>query len=90
MKSYKEFNKLLEGFANKLRSGKVPVGEYRFKYVSKGNVDFISNSTKHRKSLKVIEKGRDYVIINGNANDHTSLITSLQSFGDINGYVEEE
>jgi len=84
----KNFKELQEGFANRLRGGKVPVGLYRFKYVTKGNPKFIENSGT-RRGMEVIETGKDYVILNGDANSHSSLVDSLQRLGDVDGYVED-
>lgn len=86
MKNFKEF--INEGFVNKLGSGMVPIGLYSFKYSvkDKNRVGFIERSGENR-GMTVKKKGSNFVVLSGDADDHSSLINSLQSFGDISGEV---
>lgn len=90
MELLKELTGLTEGFSNKIKGGKVPIGEFTFVYQPKNRADvqFIFNSAKIRKVKKVGSSGA-IVVITANAMQHESLIKSFQLLG-LNGEVRDE
>lgn len=78
-------------FEDKLRGGKVPIGTWTFIYTADdGNINFIINSAKHRKNLKVVKKKGNRVWLEGDAFSHQSLISGLQRvIPQFSGQVED-
>ena len=73
----------------KLRGGKVPVGQHRFKYDVDKSDKYIENSIKERdKNAKVERKGKD-LWVTASAGAHSSVIASLRRFS-ANGTISEE
>ena len=88
MKKLFEEVQLFEGsFKNLLRGGKVPIGHWDFVYRS-NDIMFIANSAEER-GMEVTHIDPDTIRVNGYAQDHMSLIASLQTLG-VDGNVSEQ
>jgi hypothetical protein len=84
----KESVEIDEALEVKLRGGKVPVGQHRFKYDVDKSDKYIENSIKARdKDAKVERKGKD-LWVTASAQAHSSVIASLRQFR-IDGTISE-
>lgn len=82
-------NAVEEGFVVKVGGGKVPVGNWKFKYNAKKKRDLemiIQSAIGRGMDVDDADRG---VYVDGSANDHMSLIRSLKSLN-IAGMVTEE
>lgn len=91
-KEFREINNSLqidEALEVKLRGGKVPVGQHRFKYDVDKSDKYIENSIKERdKNAKVERKGKD-LWVTASAQAHSSVIAGLRQFR-VDGTISEE
>ena len=77
-----------EALEVKLRGGKVPVGQHRFKYDVDKSDKYIENSIKERdKNATVERKGKD-LWVTASAQAHSSVIAGMRQFR-VNGTVSE-
>ena len=80
--------KIDEALEVKLRGGKVPVGQHRFKYDVDKSDKYIENSIKERDPKATVErKGKD-LWVTASAQAHSSVIAGMRQFR-VNGTVSE-
>lgn len=77
-----------EALEVKLRGGKVPVGQHRFKYDVDKSDKYIENSIKERDPKATVErKGKD-LWVTASAQAHSSVIAGMRRFR-VNGTISE-
>ena len=89
MKKLFEELRILEGFQNLIRGGKVPIGESEFIYSFEDEKDAdLCEGSATARGMEFDRDGDYTVLVFGTADKHISLIASLQNLG-VTGSVEE-